>query len=186
MDTFCCDTEWDDICVAETLSFPACGCDPCLASNETCFDVHATPGCEDSACCTAVCDIDPSCCGTAWDIDCKNAANVLCGGCGDPASGNCFCPHPNVGCNNATCCRTVCAVDPFCCEVQWDGFCADEANMLCTCRFDFNNDGLVDGADLGLLLAAWGTNQCPYDANNSGSVDGADLGLLLAAWGPCP
>jgi hypothetical protein len=47
---------------------------------------------------------------------------------------------------------------------------------------DLNGDGAVDGADLGLLLAAWGSSS-PGDLNGDGTVDGADLGLLLAAWG---
>jgi len=49
---------------------------------------------------------------------------------------------------------------------------------------DLNGDGLVDGADLGLMLAAWGTcTDCDADLNADGLVDGADLGLLLADWG---
>lgn len=48
---------------------------------------------------------------------------------------------------------------------------------------DLNNDGIVDGADLGLLLASWGRcSGCPADLDGSGAVDGADLGLLLARW----
>jgi hypothetical protein len=47
---------------------------------------------------------------------------------------------------------------------------------------DLNNDCMVDGADLGLLLGAWG-NPGPFaDINGDNIVDGADLGLLLAAW----
>ncbi|MCA9284678.1 MAG: beta-propeller fold lactonase family protein [Phycisphaerales bacterium] len=46
---------------------------------------------------------------------------------------------------------------------------------------DLNGDGLVDGADLGILLGAWGGSG-PGDLNGDGTVDGADLGLLLAAW----
>jgi len=63
------------------------------------------------------------------------------------------------------------------------------------CVADLNGDRLVDGADLGILLNAWGP--CPNgdpgcpgdldaDGSVSGSVDGADLGILLAAWGACP
>ncbi len=53
----------------------------------------------------------------------------------------------------------------------------------CTCPADFDQSGLVDGADLGQLLASWGQ---PFaDLNGSGSTDGADLGILLAQWGPC-
>lgn len=53
----------------------------------------------------------------------------------------------------------------------------------CTCPADFDQSGLVDGADLGQLLASWG--QPTADLNDSGSTDGADLGILLAQWGPC-
>ena len=52
------------------------------------------------------------------------------------------------------------------------------------CPWDFNGDGLVDGADLGVLLAAW--DGPGADFNGDGTTDGADLGELLAAWGSCP
>ena len=60
-----------------------------------------------------------------------------------------------------------------------------------SCLGDLNLDGIVSGADLGLLLGAWGvcpggTTGCIGDLNNDGVVSGADLGLLLGAWGPCP
>jgi len=49
---------------------------------------------------------------------------------------------------------------------------------------DLNGDGVVDGADLGMLLASWGAcDACPADLSGDGVVDGADLGVLLAAWG---
>lgn len=48
---------------------------------------------------------------------------------------------------------------------------------------DFNGDGLVNGADLGLLLGAWGPCRgCPEDLNDDGVVNGADLGLELGFW----
>ena len=48
---------------------------------------------------------------------------------------------------------------------------------------DLNGDGIVNGADLGLLLGAWGiANGSPYDLNHDGVIDGADLGLLLGCW----
>ena len=48
---------------------------------------------------------------------------------------------------------------------------------------DLNGDGLVDGADVGLLLAAWGVCPgCPEDLDDNGVVNGADLGLLLVNW----
>lgn len=48
---------------------------------------------------------------------------------------------------------------------------------------DINGDGIVDGEDLGLLLAGWGGNDTNLDLDGNGVVDGGDLGLLLAAWG---
>ncbi len=53
------------------------------------------------------------------------------------------------------------------------------------CPEDLNDDGNVNGADLGLLLADWGGRRSIADLDQSGTVDGADLGLLLAAWGRC-
>ena len=48
---------------------------------------------------------------------------------------------------------------------------------------DLDGNGSVDGADLGLLLGTWGSNDCAADLNQDGVVDGADLGALLGAWG---
>ena len=53
---------------------------------------------------------------------------------------------------------------------------------------DINPTGIIDGADLGALLAFWGpvSPALPRaDINRDGFVNGADLGLLLANWGPC-
>ena len=48
---------------------------------------------------------------------------------------------------------------------------------------DLNADGSVDGGDLGLLLAAWGSTDASLDLDGDGLIGGGDLGLLLAAWG---
>ena len=47
---------------------------------------------------------------------------------------------------------------------------------------DLNGDGVVNGADLGLMLSQWGLPG-NADLNADGIVNGADLGMLLAAWG---
>lgn len=46
---------------------------------------------------------------------------------------------------------------------------------------DLNGDGAVNGADLGMLLGAWGQSG-PGDLDCDGTVNGADLGALLSAW----
>ena len=57
----------------------------------------------------------------------------------------------------------------------------------CECYADLNGDGVVQGADLGIMLASWGSVQAGVaaDINRDGAVDGTDLGLLLSGWGPC-
>ena len=47
---------------------------------------------------------------------------------------------------------------------------------------DINGDGTVNGLDLTMLLAAWGTSLAACDLNADGTVDGTDLTVLLAAW----
>ncbi len=52
---------------------------------------------------------------------------------------------------------------------------------ICQPTPDLNGDGIVDGADLGILLANWGGSGVG-DLSHNGIVNGVDLGLLLAAW----
>jgi hypothetical protein len=58
------------------------------------------------------------------------------------------------------------------------------------CPADLNGSGVIDGADLLILLSNWGQcsdpNNCPGDLNDDNVIDGADLLQLLSAWGPCP
>lgn len=53
------------------------------------------------------------------------------------------------------------------------------------CPEDLDDNGVVDGADLGLLLARWETDDPRADLDEDGRVDSTDLGLLLRAWGAC-
>ena len=47
---------------------------------------------------------------------------------------------------------------------------------------DFNGDALVDGADLTLLLGAWGETDPLFDLDGDGMVTGGDLTVLLGNW----
>jgi hypothetical protein len=49
---------------------------------------------------------------------------------------------------------------------------------------DINADGVVNGADLGVLLSTWGpaATGSPTDLNGDGVVNGRDLGKLIEAW----
>ena len=50
---------------------------------------------------------------------------------------------------------------------------------------DFDGDGVVNGLDLAVVLAAWGSSDPVADFNGDGQVDGQDLAVILAAWGSC-
>ncbi|MDG2031474.1 MAG: choice-of-anchor B family protein [Phycisphaerales bacterium] len=59
----------------------------------------------------------------------------------------------------------------------------DDASILA----DINNDGLVDGQDLSIVLGFWGAcedpGNCPADLTLDGIVDGQDLSIVLGFWG---
>ena len=66
-----------------------------------------------------------------------------------------------------------------------DGF------LACTppCLGDIDENTLVDGVDLAIVLGRWGTNPKDYpraDTNGDSVVDGADLAQVLSNWGACP
>ena len=45
----------------------------------SCFEVHATPGCDSLECCDLVCVQDPICCKIEWDSNCTKLASDQCG-----------------------------------------------------------------------------------------------------------
>ena len=134
--------------VGETCtSCPAdCGTCPsaCPGTGECCVD-NGTIGCSDTACCEAVCAVDPFCCGNdapgvgGWDAQCADEAATLCPGIPScpiacPGTGDCCAVHPELGCSDSACCSFVCGADPFCCMVNWDEICVEQAAQLCgTC-----------------------------------------------------
>ena len=77
---------------------------------------------------------------------------------------------------------------PDTCDIFIAGMADDNRNCVPDdgeyARGDFSLDGVVDGKDLGFMLAVWGTPDPFADITRDGSVDGDDLGVLLARWGP--
>jgi hypothetical protein len=98
-----------------------------------------------------------------WSTDCNSDGIIDYGQCLDGSL-------PDTNSNNI----------PDCCE---------EGIPCSACyAYDLNPTGIVDGADLGALLAFWGPVSPAFpraDINRDGFVNGADLGILLANWGPC-
>ena len=54
------------------------------------------------------------------------------------------------------------------------------------CDTDFNNDGVTNGLDVGLLKAAFGTSGPDEDLNQDGVVNGLDVGILKQYFGSAP
>jgi hypothetical protein len=55
----------------------------------------------------------------AFEITCGPPNHPSC-----PGSGSCCAARTGSGCGNETCCETICACDPFCCNTEWDDNCA--------------------------------------------------------------
>jgi hypothetical protein len=161
---------------------------PCGAAGHDCC-TQGPPGCDDAACCELICGLDPFCCDTFWDGICVNSAEVNCvpavpgepycpPAC-DPANPNdCFVGGPGPGCNNVECCETVCCVDPFCCDVAWDGICASEAQQLCgkPCPAECPPGGVLEGEDCGSDTNG-GCNSLSACEGTSGNCCFASFGL---------
>ena len=58
----------------------------------------------------------------------------------------------------------------------------------CECLADLNDDGVVNGADISVLLGFWGLTgkSVTGDIVPDGTVNGADLAAVLGSWGACP
>ena len=148
IDPTCCIFGWDIGCANDAAAL----CKPCggggggsVCGNPnagSCCTAGQFPGCSDAACCEAVCAIDPNCCSVNWDLACAHKAVQVCdpalcdgGGtanCGAPNANDCCSASITPGCSDATCCETICAADPFCCNTRWDFICADAADATCS------------------------------------------------------
>ncbi len=78
IDPYCCTVTWDITCV-QYAGF-ACAGTPgtCGQTAGSCFTPHQQGACSNTACCEAVCSVDPSCCQQSWDILCVYAAEQVC------------------------------------------------------------------------------------------------------------
>lgn len=77
-DPFCCDTEWDQVCVDQVDSF---GCGDCGGGmpppGPACCMAQAGPGCGDPIAELCVCLVDSYCCDTQWDESCALLGDLL-------------------------------------------------------------------------------------------------------------
>jgi len=127
LDQFCCDVAWDETCAGEAEGV----CDgnflACAPGTGECGTADHTPGCDNLDCCNAVCAVDPYCCLEEWDENCVDGAASGCLLTCGPGAGDCHSAHATPGCESQACCNTVCEIDPFCCETEWDQTCVTSA-----------------------------------------------------------
>jgi hypothetical protein len=77
--------------------------------------------------------------------------------CGDPASGDCCSIHGSPACNDEDCCDAICAADPYCCIVEWDGHCVSQAQEHPDCDCECEPDCADEKINVECLLGK------PYD-----------------------
>ena len=158
--------------------------EPCGQGGDCFLPNPEGPGCADLSCCSRVCDLDPFCCGVAWDL------------CGEHRSRDlhlCGVPRParasSRGRPPTATMRTAVgssANDPPAATRRGQGLRGDcdldlQARPVQPgCPGDFNNDRLRDGADLGLLLG-WGEGVRDSTTTATPTAISASSDL-----GPCP
>jgi len=111
-----------------------------------------------------------------WDDQCSSP----CG-----STGDCFAKHGTAGCQVATCCNTVCAIDPVCCQKSWDQACVDIAVSHCNPPTPANDlCAQATPISLGevpftLVAATAGSNSIPAGCITAPNVVGADVWYRL-------
>ncbi len=118
-----------------------------------------------------------------WDDLCSNP-------CGSP--GDCFAKHSTPGCQIATCCNSVCAIDLICCQKSWDQICVDLAAANCNPPVPDNDQcSQATPISLGvfpftLLAATGGNNPVPADCITLSPVNLASWSISTAIPSPPP
>jgi hypothetical protein len=93
-------------------------------------------------CATLLCAQDPYCCNSAWDATCvgevASICNQSCTAKPPPSeAGPSTCAHASCATGAALasdcepCVAQLCALDPYCCGVEWDATCVGEVGAIC-------------------------------------------------------
>lgn len=135
-DPYCCDNDWDSICVGEAETMcsvcettppePSCEHDGCGTGDAL------DPTCSD--CAAKVCAADSFCCDSQWDGLCATQAQQVCSECAsqpDPCAHSECSKGKKLQVSCSPCAALVCSEDPFCCNTKWDGLCAQRAELEC-------------------------------------------------------
>jgi len=199
-DPACCATVWDESCAATAAAVCSNGCPGVCPGDGDCCVANGTPSCDDAACCATVCGIDPVCCTTVWDASCAAlaAANCAAGTCPGvcPGDGDCCAANGTPSCDDPDCCAAVCGVDPACCSTVWDEACAATAAAVCSngCPAcpgegdccDANGTPSCDDASCCDTVCAIDPFCCAIGANGVWDTTCASLAAVMCAPGTCP
>jgi hypothetical protein len=93
-----------------------------------------------NSCVSQICAADPYCCDVYWDGLCIQESRTVCNSlkCAE-ASGTCAHPLCDTGAllasscdaGQSNCVAQICAVDSWCCTVNWDSICVGEVASVC-------------------------------------------------------
>ena len=144
-DGYCCSVTWDFICAnsaEEDCGICGGGGDPDVGGDvgpDVGWDAAPDVGWD------AAPDVFEDT-GTDWVVDVEPDVGVDGGP--SPYTGDCCVSNGSAGCEDAACTEEICAADAYCCNVQWDSICANDAQDSCkVCGGVGEPDTIVDGAD---------------------------------------
>ncbi len=133
VDPFCCDNNWDGLCVKQAAELCNACQAPACEHSECAIGDALEVGC--SSCAAEVCAQDPFCCDGGWDALCVEQVPAACGQvCAPPAPS---CAHSECKAGDAleadcsSCAGVVCQSDGYCCDTAWDALCVQEAGDWC-------------------------------------------------------
>lgn len=75
--------------------------------------------------------------------------------------------------------------DGFCDFGEDASTCPSDCLEKVPCPGDFNDDRIVNGNDIAVLLSQWG-GAGDADLDGDDIISGSDLTIILASWGECP
>lgn len=130
LDPFCCEVEFDSLCVQESLG--QCG-GTCPAGEGSCCEAQEGPSCEDTDVLSCLCAIDIQCCVSNYDEVCAQEAVAACGASCEvaPPDSDCCSPGENPSCTDSDVADCTCDIDPFCCAHPFDENCVAIAAGFC-------------------------------------------------------
>jgi hypothetical protein len=129
MDSFCCEVEFDSICVGEAVQ---CGAD-CGTNEGSCCDTADEGGCGDEEVEDCICAVDSQCCLSGYDQLCIDQAVAACGlQCELPPPESDCCEASDVGqCTDQEVSDCVGEFDAYCRNVAYDENCVAMGITYC-------------------------------------------------------